>query len=95
MYPIALGVLDAFRSDNETNKRTPFSVVLLLALAYSSSIGGIGTPIGSPPNLIAIGLLEKLIDYRVTFFQWMIIGFIIMLPMYIALFFLMKCKLRK
>jgi sodium-dependent dicarboxylate transporter 2/3/5 len=95
MYPIALGVLDAFRSNNETNKQTPFSVVLLLSLAYSSSIGGIGTPIGSPPNLIAIGLLERLIDYRVTFFPWMIIGFIIMLPMYIVLFFLMRWKLRK
>ena len=95
MYPIALGVLDACRSENETDKKTPFPVILLLALAYSSSIGGIGTPIGSPPNLIAIGLLEKLIDYRVTFFQWMIIGFIIMLPMYIAMFFLMRWKLKK
>jgi sodium-dependent dicarboxylate transporter 2/3/5 len=95
MYPIALGVLDAFRSNTETNKQTPFSVILLLALAYSSSIGGIGTPIGSPPNLIAIGFLERLIDYRVTFFQWMIIGFLVMLPMYVALFFLMKWKLRK
>jgi sodium-dependent dicarboxylate transporter 2/3/5 len=95
MYPISLGVLDAFRSNNETNKQTPFSVILLLALAYSSSIGGIGTPIGSPPNLIAIGFLEKLIDYKVTFFQWMIIGFLIMLPMYMVLFLLMKWKLRK
>ncbi|UCE41919.1 MAG: anion permease, partial [Candidatus Aminicenantes bacterium] len=95
MYPIALGVLDAFRRDNETNKQTPFSVVLLLALAYSASIGGIGTPIGSPPNLIAIGMLERLIDYRVTFFQWMIFGFLIMLPMYFVLFFLMRWKLRK
>jgi sodium-dependent dicarboxylate transporter 2/3/5 len=95
MYPIALGVLDAFRHDKEANKQTPFSVILLLMLAYSSSIGGIGTPIGSPPNLIAIGMLEKLVDYRVTFFQWMIIGFFIMIPMYLTLFFLMKWKQRK
>ena len=95
MYPIALGVLDAFRSENDTNKQVPFSVVLLLTLGYSASIGGIGTPIGSPPNLIAIGMLEKLVDYRVTFFQWMLIGFLIMLPMYFVLFFLMKGKLKK
>ena len=95
MYPIALGVLDAFRENNQEDKKTPFSVVFLLALAYSASIGGIGTPIGSPPNLIAIGMLERLVDYRVTFFQWMVIGFLIMLPMYFVLFFFMKWKMRK
>jgi sodium-dependent dicarboxylate transporter 2/3/5 len=95
MYPIALGVLDAFREDKQENKRSSFGVTLLLTLAYSASIGGIGTPIGSPPNLIAIGMLERLIDYRVTFFQWMIIGSLIMIPMYFVLFFLMKGKLGK
>jgi sodium-dependent dicarboxylate transporter 2/3/5 len=95
MYPIALGVLDAFRENKQGNNQTSFSVVFLLSLAYSASIGGIGTPIGSPPNLIAIGMLERLVDYRVTFFQWMIIGFLIMLPMYFVLFFLMKWKMRK
>jgi sodium-dependent dicarboxylate transporter 2/3/5 len=95
MYPIALGVLDAFQNDNKTRKQMSFSVILLLTLAYSSSIGGIGTPIGSPPNLIAIGMLERLIGYRVTFFQWMIIGFSVLLPMYFILFFQMKWRLRK
>ena len=95
MYPIALGVLDAFRENKQENKQIPFSVVFLLALAYSASIGGIGTPIGSPPNLIAIGMLERLIDYRITFFQWMVVGFLIMLPMYFVLFFLMKRKIGK
>jgi sodium-dependent dicarboxylate transporter 2/3/5 len=95
MYPIALGVLDAFPDKNQEKKRIPFSVILLLTLAYSSSIGGIGTPIGSPPNLIAIGMLEKLIDYRVTFFQWMIIGLFVMIPMYGMLFLQMNRKLKK
>jgi len=94
MFPIALGVLDAFHENNEEKKRISFGVALLLALAYSASIGGIGTPIGSPPNLIAIGMLERLVDYRVTFFQWMVIGFLILIPMFCVLFFLMKWKLR-
>ena len=94
MYPIALGIMGTFGDENHAKKRMPFSVILLLSLAYSSSIGGIGTPIGSPPNLIAIGMLEKLIDYRVTFFQWMIIGFLVMIPMYIMLFIQMRWKLR-
>jgi len=95
MFPIALGVLSSFPQEKKEGKGLSFKVILLLTLAYSASIGGIGTPIGSPPNLIAIGMLEKLADYKIDFFQWMIIGFIIMIPMYTALFFFMKHRLKK
>ena len=95
MFPIALGVLGSLQEKNGNGKETPFGIILLLTLAYSSSIGGIGTPIGSPPNLIAIGMLEKLAGYRIDFFQWMIIGFSILIPMYLALFFYMKFRMRK
>ena len=94
MFPIALGVFDTLNSEKEKKGASSFSLILLLTLAYSASIGGIGTPIGSPPNLIAIGMLEKLADYRITFFQWMIIGFLVLIPMYFFLFFFMKFKLR-
>lgn len=94
MFPIALGVLGTFHSEIEKKGAPSFRLALLLSLAYSASIGGIGTPIGSPPNLIAIGLLEKLADYRITFFQWMVIGFLVLIPMYLFLFFFMKFKLR-
>lgn len=94
MFPIALGVMDAFQSKKEKNGTNSFGVILLLTLAYAASIGGIGTPIGSPPNLIAIGMLEKLVDYRITFFQWMVIGFLVLIPMYFVLFFLMKIHLK-
>jgi sodium-dependent dicarboxylate transporter 2/3/5 len=93
MYPIALGVMDALRT-NGKGKNTSFGVTLLLTLAYAASIGGVGTPIGSPPNLIAIGMLERLADYRVTFFQWMIIGFLVLIPMYFFLFFYMKSRIK-
>jgi sodium-dependent dicarboxylate transporter 2/3/5 len=94
MYPIALGVLDAIRSNGKDKKNASFGVILLLTLAYSASIGGVGTPIGSPPNLIAIGMLERLADYRVTFFQWMIIGSLVLFPMYLFLFFYMKSRIK-
>lgn len=94
MFPIALGILDTFHSEKERKGPNSFGLILLLTLAYSASIGGIGTPIGSPPNLIAIGFLEKLVEYRITFFQWMIIGFLVLIPMYFFLFFYMKFKLR-
>jgi sodium-dependent dicarboxylate transporter 2/3/5 len=95
MYPLALGILDSFQEHKKKNERSSFGVALLLTLAYSASIGGIGTPIGSPPNLIAIGMLDRLIGYRVTFFQWMVIGFLVLIPMYFVMFFLMKGKLLK
>ena len=94
MYPIALGVMDAFHTNNDKKGASSFRIILLLTLAYAASVGGIGTPIGSPPNLIAIGMLEKLVDYKVTFFQWMIIGFLVLIPMYFFLFFLMKLRLK-
>lgn len=94
MYPIALGVMDALHSDGKDKRNTSFGVILLLTLAYAASIGGVGTPIGSPPNLIAIGMLERLADYRVTFFQWMIIGFLVLIPMYFFLFFYMKSRIK-
>ena len=94
MYPIALGVLDAIHSNGKDKKNASFGVILLLTLAYSASIGGVGTPIGSPPNLIAIGMLERLADYRVTFFQWMIFGFLVLFPMYLFLFFYMKSRIK-
>jgi sodium-dependent dicarboxylate transporter 2/3/5 len=94
MYPIALGLIDAFRS-RKGNDVQPFGTALLLTLAYAASIGGIGTPIGSPPNLIAIGMLEKLAGYKMTFFQWMVIGLLITLPMLVFLFLYMKIKTRR
>ncbi|MGD9347753.1 MAG: SLC13 family permease, partial [Candidatus Aminicenantes bacterium] len=94
MYPIALGVLDAIHSGGKDKKNLSFGIILLLTLAYAASIGGVGTPIGSPPNLIAIGMLERLADYRITFFQWMIVGFTVLLPMYLFLFFYMRSRIK-
>jgi len=94
MFPIALGILDAFQSKKDRNTSSSFSVVLLLLIAYSASIGGIGTPIGSPPNLIAIGMLEKLASYRVTFFQWMITSFLVLIPMFFVLYFFMRFSVK-
>ena len=94
MFPIALGVLNAFGNEKDKKASSTFAVILLVTLAYSASIGGIGTPIGSPPNLIAIGMLEKLTGYRITFFQWMITSFLVLIPMFLFLIYFMKFMLR-
>lgn len=50
----------------------PFRKALLLGIPFSSSIGGMGTPIGTPPNAIAIGLLQKM-GAEITFLKWMVL----------------------
>jgi len=94
MFPIALGILEAFPKGDQQKGNTSFGVILLLTLAYSASVGGIGTPIGSPPNLIAIGMLEKLVDYRVNFFQWMVLGSLVLAPMFVVLYLFMRAQVK-
>ncbi|GAA4877725.1 DASS family sodium-coupled anion symporter [Saccharopolyspora cebuensis] len=51
--------------------RLRVGVALMLVLAYGASVGGLLTPIGSPPNLIGRGLIEEATGERITFLQWM------------------------
>ncbi len=76
LYPIALSVLAAVArgASGVDPARLRFGTALLLALAWSSSIGGIATPVGTAPNLIALGQLEALAGVRIPFFQWMMVA---------------------
>jgi sodium-dependent dicarboxylate transporter 2/3/5 len=72
MVPIALGVIDASaRSSARGHAR--FRGGFLLAIAYTASIGGMMTPVGSPPNLITLGMLESVAGVQVSFFSWMLL----------------------
>src|SRR5690606_23233176 len=51
-----------------------FGKALMLGIAYSASIGGIATLIGTPPNLVLAGVLEKIYHVKIGFFQWMKFG---------------------
>jgi sodium-dependent dicarboxylate transporter 2/3/5 len=50
-------------------RQSRIPIALLLMLTWASSVA-VGIPIGSPPNLIAIGLVRDLTDRRLTFFDW-------------------------
>ena len=65
LMPVALAVL-ASCSD-----RSLLAPPLLLGLAWSCSIGGLGTPIGTPPNLILVQVLEENTGQVISFSQWM------------------------
>jgi sodium-dependent dicarboxylate transporter 2/3/5 len=51
-----------------------FGTCLMLAVAYSASIGGLGTLIGSPPNVILAGVMKQNYDVEVSFAGWMSVG---------------------
>jgi sodium-dependent dicarboxylate transporter 2/3/5 len=63
-------------------------------LAYGASVGGLLTPVGSPPNLIGRGLIEEATGQRISFAQWMTIAAPICLLMFIVLAFVLL-KLNK
>lgn len=90
MYPIAFGLLLAIKDMYKANGQDldlntyKYATGLMLMAAYASSVGGVLTPVGTPPNIIMIGFLEKLANVKVTFFQWMVWGSIAMV-LYFAL----------
>jgi solute carrier family 13 (sodium-dependent dicarboxylate transporter), member 2/3/5 len=57
----------------------------MLMISYAAGVGGLLTPIGTPPNLIGIAFIEKETDVRITFFSWVVTAFPICLFMFIAL----------
>ncbi|MBM73846.1 MAG: sodium:dicarboxylate symporter [Proteobacteria bacterium] len=48
---------------------------LLLGLAYSASIGGIATPIGTPPNVVLMGVYQETTGADIAFLDWMLLGY--------------------
>ncbi len=72
MVPIALGLLSTIRGSRED--AGPHEPGVLLLLAYGSAAGGLATMIGTPPNLIGVGLLSQQAGISISFFDWMAIG---------------------
>lgn len=73
MAPIALSVSDALARDKAGGSEA-FAAALLLGIAYACSIGGLGTPIGTPTNLIVLSQLDALSGRQVDFASWVQFG---------------------
>jgi sodium-dependent dicarboxylate transporter 2/3/5 len=81
MYPIGLSMCAHLAKGGKLGARQ-FALVVMLITSFGASIGGMGTPVGTPPNLIGIGMLERLTGTHVTFFHWMALGVPVMLLMF-------------
>jgi sodium-dependent dicarboxylate transporter 2/3/5 len=84
MFPIGLSIVAHMMrtSTSQPNEVRRFALAMMLITSFGPSIGGMGTPVGTPPNLIGIGMLEKIVGTRISFFSWMALG----VPIVAALF---------
>ena len=86
MLPIGLAIISQLQDNPSTieNENLIFGKALMLSIAYSASIGGIATLIGTPPNLVLAGVILDNYNYEITFMQWFTFG----LPISILLLFI-------
>lgn len=83
MFPIGLSIVAHLTHGREGEKGSrEFAIAMMLICAFGASIGGIATPIGTPPNLIGIGMLNRITGTDISFFGWMLLG----VPVMVLLF---------
>ena len=86
MIPIVLSIINRFGDEMDEKSHKKYSIALLLGIAYSASVGGIATLIGTPPNIVFTQIFS--ISFpdapEVSFAQWMIFA----LPLSLAMFFI-------
>lgn len=73
MYPIAVAIGTIFRPQDQTG-RYEFGICLMLAIAYASTIGGIATLIGTPPNAVLAAAAVETLGIEIGFVDWMLVG---------------------
>lgn len=86
LVPIALATLERTR-DEAT------AAAVLLGICYAASIGGLGTPIGTPPNLLFMASYAEVTGADITFLGWMRIGVPVVLLLVPAAFLLLTRRL--
>ena len=96
MVPIGISVISQVNGDENSvveekvrKQQSNFSKSLMLAIAYTASIGGFITIIGTPPNIILAGMMERVYGIQIGFAQWMMISVPISITMLICMYFLL------
>lgn len=82
MVPIGLAVIQqatgfdskTLRACANTGPESNFGKCLMLGIAYAASMGGVATIIGTPPNTVMVGMVEKMFGVQIGFGQWMLFG---------------------
>src|SRR6056300_1994869 len=89
MLPIGIAIIKQLKDNPATieDENLIFGKALMLGIAYSASIGGIATLIGTPPNLVLAGVISETYGYEINFLQWFLFGFPISITLLIFCWF--------
>jgi sodium-dependent dicarboxylate transporter 2/3/5 len=87
MLPIALGVM---KTCPELGRNQVVRENLILLIAFAASMGGLATPVGTPPNMIALGALREHAGITLSFVQWMQLALPLSAVLMVFLLWLMR-----
>ena len=90
LLPIAIQVCKELKVEN-----TQFEILLLLGIAYSASLGGMSTIIGTAPNVFFVGFMHENFDIQISFLQWMTVALPISAIILFLTFFIFYNLLKK
>lgn len=98
MYAIAMAMLAFMAQSEKAAGRSldpRYATSLMLMTAFAASVGGLATPIGTPPNVIGVGFIRQLTATELPFFSWMLIGVPVTLLLLLVLFVTLGGAARK
>ena len=86
MLPIGIAIIKQMKDLKSTpeDENLIFGKALMLSIAFSASIGGVATLIGTPPNLVFAGVVQEIYGIEISFLDWIKIG----LPISLMLLFI-------
>lgn len=87
MLPIGLSLIETLSKSTGTTSRK-MALGVLLSIAYSANMGGIGTLIGTPPNVILAGFYKSIYNQEIDFLQWMMVGIPIVIITLVPIYFI-------
>jgi sodium-dependent dicarboxylate transporter 2/3/5 len=87
MFGIGLSILAALRAPETRATIDPrYATALMLMTSFAASVGGLATPVGTPPNVIGLGFIRSQLRVEIPFFSWMLIGVPIVLVLFTFLY---------
>ncbi len=89
MFAIGMAILAfLFEQEKEGGQKLSrrYATALMLMTSFAASIGGLATPIGTPPNVIGLGFIRQLTGVEFPFFKWAVIGTPVVVVLFLWLF---------
>jgi sodium-dependent dicarboxylate transporter 2/3/5 len=88
MFGIGMSILAFFFENKQGAPKIDlrYATGLMLMTTFAASVGGLATPVGSPPNVIGLGFIRELTGIEISFFEWMMIGVPVVGVMYVVMF---------